>query len=359
VKLLQRFFKWQLALFCFSLCLLLIVSVLYWSLQRWLNTPLKLFANHPQGLILVVESGDTLSKIAHQLHAKKLLDLPTLFILYARLTGQAQIKIGEYLLPTQTTPLTLLEQLQSNNVIMHKVILLEGKTFDDFLATLQQQEKIRTVIQSTEHASILNQLSLNIDHLEGWFFPDTYTYIAGTTDKALLLQAHQRMREILAEEWRQRQVNLPYKDAYEALIMASVIEKETGIAEERRQIAGVFVRRLQRGMRLQTDPTVIYGLGNRYAGNLNRLHLREANPYNTYVINGLPPTPIAMPGRGAIYAALHPADGDSLFFVAKGDGSHYFSTTLMEHNKAVKKYQIQKRITDSQSIPKVESQIAK
>ena len=175
--------------------------------------------------------------------------------------------------------------------------------------------------------------------------------MAGTTDKALLLQAYRRMRRILTEQWRQRQRNLPYDNDYEALIMASIIEKETGVAGERRKIAGVFVRRLLRGMRLQTDPTVIYGLGDSYQGNLTRAHLKQATPYNTYTINGLPPTPIAMPGRAAIHAALHPKDGKALFFVAKGDGSHHFSETLTEHNKAVRKYQIKKRRTHYQSSP--------
>ena len=352
------FRNWRLVLVSLLLAACTISSMSYWWLQRWLNSPLHFTAHHSQELVLVVESGDTLSKVAHQLYTKKLLDLPGLLIFYARLTDQTQVNIGEYQLSPQTTPLALLKKLQSNDVIKYSVTLIEGKTFDDFLSTLQRQQKIRPVIRPTGHDDILIQLSLDIEHLEGWFFPDTYTYTAGVTDKTLLLRAHRRMRQILDEEWRQRQPDLPYKNPYEALIMASIVEKETGVAYERRQIAGVFVRRLQQDMRLQTDPTVIYGLGENYTGNLTRRHLRQQTPYNTYVVKGLPPTPIAMPGRQAIHAALNPADGESLFFVAKGDGSHHFSATLSEHNKAVRKYQIRQREQNYRSMPATHSEPA-
>ena len=178
---------------------------------------------------------------------------------------------------------------------------------------------------------------------EGWFFPDTYNYISVDKASDILRRAHQKMKSVLAEEWNGRAEGLPYDKAYDALIMASIIEKETGLAQERSTIAAVFVQRLRLGMRLETDPTVIYGLGKEFNGNLRRSHLRQKTDYNTYLIKGLPPTPIAMPGRAAIQAAVHPSDEESLYFVAKGDGSHFFSSSYEEHKEAVKKYQLSKR----------------
>jgi len=188
-------------------------------------------------------------------------------------------------------------------------------------------------------AEILAAIGAEEKHPEGLFAPNTYVIEEGERDLDILRRLYQRQKRILAEEWAGRESGLPYNNAYEALIMASIIEKETGVAEERAQIAGVFVRRLQVGMRLQTDPTVIYGVGERYKGDITRAHLREDTPYNTYRRAGLPPTPIANPGRAAIHAALHPAEGDALFFVATGDGRHIFSATLAEHNRAVNRYQ--------------------
>jgi len=186
----------------------------------------------------------------------------------------------------------------------------------------------------------LQQLLQTEKYPEGLVFPDTYNFRRGTTDRDLLLRASDTMQKILAEEWQGRDVGLPYSEPYEALIMASIIEKETGLASERQQIAGVFIRRLQQRMRLQTDPTVIYGLGDSYDGDLTRTDLRTASPYNTYLNSGLTPTPIALPGREAIFASLHPDESDTLYFVARGDGSHYFSSSLEEHQRAVRQYQL-------------------
>jgi UPF0755 protein len=208
------------------------------------------------------------------------------------------------------------------------------------LDALKQDPVITHTLQAPDARQLMLELELDKAHAEGWFFPDTYHFVRGTTDKDLLQRAYASMRSQLEEQWQQREEGLPYRRPYEALIMASIIEKETGIPEEREQIAGVFVRRLQKGMRLQTDPTVIYGIGESYDGNIRLRDLRTDTPYNTYTRSGLPPTPIAMPGLAAIRAALHPAAGDSLYFVASGGGAHVFSSTLEQHNEAVIKYQL-------------------
>jgi len=337
-----------------SIVILLIMAALTlsaFSIHYWINVPLKL----PENTLLTVNKGDSLSKVAYQLQADKVLSSARLFILYARLTKKTRIEIGEYLLKKNSSHKQLLLLLQSGDVIDYSVTLVEGKTFNEFLSKLHAHEKLRAVVPSSTAFQYDKAMAAlgesNIAYPEGWFFPDTYRFVKGTSDKELLLQSHRRMKKVLAEEWENRAKNLPYKSAYEALIMASIIEKETGVAHERTEIAGVFVRRLQKGMRLQTDPTIIYGLGDDYTGNIRRKHLRQKTPYNTYVIDGLPPTPIAMPGREAIHAALHPKQGQSLYFVARGDGSHYFSSTLSEHNRAVRKYQIKKRRKNYQSSP--------
>jgi UPF0755 protein len=224
---------------------------------------------------------------------------------------------------------------------------------------LQDAPKLIQDIQPLTTENV--EKTLDLDGLpEGWIYPDTYVYHTGDTVSAIINQAHQRMQNVLNNEWQayidKLSINeiekLPYRSAYEVLIMASIVEKETGLASERPEIAGVFIRRLRMNMRLQTDPTVIYGLGKSYRGNLRKKHLRDSsNIYNTYRHEGLPPTPIALAGRAAINAALNPDNGDSIYFVAKGDGSHYFSTSLAEHNRAVRKYQILKRSKDYRSAP--------
>ncbi len=357
----RKYFSKQYLVPAFSLLLLVLMACATlgaFAIQKWLYQPLSLQKDH----IITIKKGDTLSKVAYQLEESGVLASAKLFVMYARLTEQTHINIGEYLLPQLSTRSSLLALLQSDDVISYKLTLVEGKTFTDFLQTLKKHEKITSVLNSEgdynedayskdNYVAILKQLNIDVEHPEGWFFPDTYQFVSGTTDADILKQSYGRMVQVLNEEWAQRSSDLPYQNAYEALIMASIIEKETGVAYERPEIAGVFVRRLKKGMRLQTDPTIIYGLGKEYQGNIRRKHLRQKTPYNTYVIDGLPPTPIAMPGREAIHAALHPKAGKSLFFVAKGDGSHYFSETLAEHNKAVRQYQINQRRQNYQSAP--------
>ena len=217
-------------------------------------------------------------------------------------------------------------------------------------SALAKHEKIEQTLDGLSDSEVMAKLGHAGEFPEGRFFPDTYRFVRGMTDAQLLEKAYNRLEKVLAEEWQQRAPDLPYATPYEVLIMASLVEKETGVPQERGQIAGVFVRRMKIGMPLQTDPTVIYGLGERYNGKLTRAHLREPTPYNTYTIPGLPPTPIAMVGREAIHAALHPVSGSSLYFVAKGDGSHTFSDDLDAHNNAVREFQIKRR-ADYRSSP--------
>lgn len=324
-----------------------VITVCSFFVNHWLHEPLKL----QEDKVLSIRSGDTLAKISDSLAEEGILTYPKLLSIYSRLTDRTAIRVGEFLIPKNTTPEGLLTILQSGKVISHSILLLEGKTYKDFLAVLRSKDNIEILLTDLTQEEQLELIAQDLAHPEGWFFPSTYAYTSGETDVAILKRAHEFMQNILTEEWENRAQGLPYNNPYEALIMASIIEKETGVAYERAEIAGVFVRRLQKGMRLQTDPTIIYGLGDEYQGNIRRKHLRQATPYNTYIIDGLPPTPIAMPGREAIHAALNPKDGESLFFVAKGDGSHYFSKTLDEHNQAVRKYQIEKRRDDYRSSP--------
>lgn len=323
----------------------LVVSGVAFALLRWYaDQPLGL----PEQVTFEVPGGSNLTRVVNQLAARGWVQNPGLLVLYARLHGKQHILAGEYQLAPEDNFKTLLARLNSGAVVNYQISFPEGLNLAEWLQRLRQASKL------TDKAIDLQQLELPTDHPEGWFFPDTYTYVASDSPIDILRAAHQRMKLVLDEEWRQRQSGLPYQSPYEALIMASIVEKETGVAAERGEIAGVFVRRLERRMRLQTDPTVIYGLADRYQGNLTRRHLREDSPYNTYLRRGLPPTPIAMPGRAAIHAALNPAPGNALYFVAKGDGTHYFSATLEEHLQAVRQFQLN-RAPGYRSSPAIDS----
>lgn len=304
-----------------------------------------------QGYVLTVAPGDSLRAIADKLHTAGILAYPRLVMLYGRWTGaDQQLKQGEYLLPKNSTPTSLLELLQSGNVMTYLVTLPEGITLSKALDILADQEALEHTLKSPVDPRI-NDLVKPYAHPEGLFLPDTYQFSRGASDWSILKRAHEAMLATLQREWESRAEGLPYESPYEALIMASIIERETGLPEEREMIAGVFTRRLESNMLLQTDPTVIYGLADEFDGNLRRSHLsQDTNRYNTYRHSGLPPTPIALPGLAAIHAALHPADGESLFFVARGDGGHVFSTTLAEHNAAVRQYQL-KRAKNYRSTP--------
>ncbi|WP_201243905.1 endolytic transglycosylase MltG [Halochromatium salexigens] len=333
-------------------------GVLWFEYQRFLARPIELGAAPPSQVlgetsgaaraeaqtgprVFEIRLGTRLHELAHRLRDEGLIDDPYFFIALAYQEQlQGQIKAGEYALTTGMRPLELLRLFARGRSIQYPVTLIEGWTFREAVESLADHDKLQHALADLSESEIMQRIGIDEPHPEGWLFPDTYLVARASTDVAVLKRAHERMQQVLNEEWEQRAEGLPLETPYEALILASIIEKETGLAEERPDIAGVFVRRLQRGMRLQTDPTVIYGMGEAYDGNIRRADLRRATPYNTYVIDGLPPTPIALPGREAIHAALHPADGETLYFVSRGDGSHHFSPTLEEHNCAVRQYQL-------------------
>ncbi len=320
--------------------------------RRW-QQPLSL----PEAeFVLLVEPGDSLSSLANRLQRDGIYPDPLLIRAYGRITGiDQQIRHGEYLVPPGATAEDLLLLLREGRVISYQLTLPEGITLSQALQRLAAETTLEAVLDGPDDSRLLD-LVAPYSSAEGWFSPNTYRYERGATDLDILRRAHLAMRQTLAAEWESRAEELPYSDPYEALIMASIIERETGMVEERGEIAGVFVRRLNLGMKLQTDPTVIYGLGEEFDGNLRRSHLRDAaNTYNTYSHSGLPPTPIALPGAAAIHAALNPGEGDTLYFVARGDGGHYFSRSLAEHQQAVRKYQLQRR-KDYTSSPKTTAQ---
>lgn len=263
------------------------------------------------------------------------------FELLARMTGRSgAIKAGNYELTAPTTPLELLDRITRGLVTQAEITLLEGWTFAQVRAALDGSPHLKHDSSGLEVAALLERVGATETHPEGLFFPDTYLFARGSSDLAVLRRAHHAMQRHLAEEWARRAPDLPLSTPYEALILASIVEKETGRASDRDQIAGVLVNRLRIGMALQTDPTVIYGLGEAFDGNLKRAHLAADNPYNTYTRRGLPPTPIAMPGLASLRAALQPAPTTALYFVSRGDGTTQFSSSLEEHNRAVSKYQI-------------------
>jgi UPF0755 protein len=265
------------------------------------------------------------------------------------LDGQT-LHTGEYRIAAGTTVRQMLELWQRGEVVQYNLTLVEGWTFRQVRNALARQEKLKQTLASLSDEDVMARIGHPGVFPEGRFFPDTYSYVKGMSDAQLLEQAYARLDAVLAQEWQQRDAAVPYSDPYQALIMASLIEKETGAPQERGEIAGVFVRRLASGMLLQTDPTVIYGMGDRYTGRITRADLREPSPYNTYLNPGLPPTPISMVGRDAIRAALNPTPGSSLYFVAKGDGSHVFSDDIDAHNQAVRQYQLKRR-ADYRSSP--------
>ena len=306
---------------------------LYW----FTHTPISLPATPFE---FSIKHGSSLRSTARQISASGLPLVAWQFELMARALRQDRdLKAGNYELTEPVTPLELLTKLRVGDALQSEITFIEGHTFSQMRRTLTAHGGLKQDSAGLGEEAILKLIGANESNPEGLFFPDTYVFSGGISDIAVLKRAYQSMQSHLAKAWDTRAPKLPYAKPYEALIMASIVEKETGKADERPRIAAVFVNRLKRGMKLQTDPTVIYGMGDRYTGNIHKRDLTTDTPYNTYTRGGLPPTPIAMPGMASIDATLRPAATDDLYFVAKGDGSHYFSKSLDEHNRAVDIYQ--------------------
>ena len=315
--------------------------------RHWLAQPLTIGS---EPAIVDVQPGQTLTAVSRELAARGLLTHPRLLALYGRFIGaDSRLHAGEFSIPEGTSPRGLLQALVSGAVVQHSVTIVEGWTFRDLRKALAAIPTLEHTTGGMRDDAVMSALGEDGKPPEGLFFPDTYLFGKGTRDIDLLRQSRDRMRREMAAAWASRHDDLPLKDDYEALILASIIERETGHPDERARIAGVFVERLRRGMRLQTDPTVIYGLGEKFDGNLRRADLERDGPYNTYTRAGLPPTPIALPGAASLRAAVQPDVRGELFFVAtgEGDGRHSFSRTLAEHEAAVRRYLVRYRQQNS------------
>lgn len=304
--------------------------------QNFLATPLHLPV---QGHVFQVEKGNSASAIIERLSGLGFTEADWKWKILMRLEPPG-VRAGEFMLEPGLRPRQLLQVLSGGSVVQYRFTLVEGWAFNQLLGALERDEVlVQTLDGNDAGAIVLEQVlaATETEHPEGWFLPETYQFSRGDSDLDILRRSHLEMQHALEEAWRARDDDLPIATPYELLILASIIEKETALDSERTQIAGVFVRRLRLGMRLQTDPTVIYGMGDSYDGNIRRKDLRTDTPYNTYTRSGLPPTPIAMPGRSSLIAAGQPSDGDALYFVADGKGGHTFSATLEEHQAAVNK----------------------
>ena len=328
----------------FSLLVLLGLGggLLYADYRTFLNTPLGPPA---AGLTVELKPGAGIAALVTDLGQQPgLLRRSWYWPIYARLNGLAQrLKAGEYALTADLTPRQLLARIVAGRVIQYSLTVVEGWTFRRLRQALASHPQIRPTVAALSDTELMHRLGRPGQAPEGWFLPDTYAFSKGYTDEQFLRRALAAMERQLHQVWERRIADLPLTSPYQALILASIIEKETAVPSERAEVAGVFIRRLRKGMRLQTDPTVIYGLGQDFDGNLRRADLTTDHPYNTYTRSGLPPTPIALPGADALAAAVAPAPGETLYFVASGIGGHVFSVTLEQHNQAVKRYQQRRR----------------
>lgn len=324
------------------------IGVTLWAVNRYLDSPLDVPA---AGVPFEIKPGAAFLTVSSDLEAANILGSSTVLNWYARLSGQAlSIHAGEYFIESGSTARSVLHKFVAGDVKLHAFTIVEGWTYRELIDALTANSAVTSTMVFEDWPAFLESLSDQYDHPEGLFLPETYLFPKYSKDIEVLRQAFDAMQAVLTEEWDRRDVNLPLKTPYEALILASIIEKETALAEERPRISGVFVRRLQLRMRLQTDPTVIYGIGDVFDGNLTRRHMRTDTLYNTYTRHGLPPTPIALAGKAAITAALHPQSGSEVYFVASGlgDGSHTFSATKEQHDAAVRQYLARQRANRNQ-----------
>lgn len=322
-----------------------------WLVVRFLQSPVEV----PEGgLTYEIRPGTPFATVSRELGELGVVSQPDIFRLYARLTGRAgHVHAGEYDIETGITPEELLAKFVAGDIRLHSFTIVEGWTVGVLVDRLRSDPAVAATMEPEDWPALLEELHADVAHPEGLFLPETYRFPRHTRDREILRQAYRMMQTTLQEAWTHRADDLPLATPYEALILASIVEKETARPDERATIAGVFIRRLQKGMRLQTDPTVIYGAGSDFDGNITRADLTTDTPYNTYTRRGLPPTPIALPGRAAIEAALHPAPGTALYFVATGlgDGSHRFSDTRAEHQAAVREYIARLRESRASSKP--------
>ncbi len=321
------------------ICLIFLVSAAaagYWcynELQRFGEQPVTTDGR----LILWLPSGTSYTAMVRQLETLGVTRADWRWRVLGRL-NPPQLKAGEYLIMPGMSVREMIHRMERGEVRSHRLTIIEGWTFAHLREVLAGDPRLRQVTRGMDEAQLMSTLGCEGCYAEGRFLPETYFFVRGTTDLDLLARAHEAMNRSLTEIWASRMPELPLETPEELLVLASIIERETGQASERTRVAGVFVRRLQIGMRLQTDPTVVYGLGDDFDGRIRRVHLRTDHPWNTYTRHGLPPTPIALPGRASLEAAAQPADGTALYFVSRGDGTHQFSDTLVEHNAAVDRY---------------------
>lgn len=329
--------------------LLLILLLAFIAAAGWFWHDFSRFALAPMRVSAAGESidigrGTSFKDIVHQLRAQGLTTSSPLYwrLLAEKMHVAGRLHAGEYALVPGITPTELLNAMAQGKVMHRDVTIVDGWTFRDVLQALAKADKLKHETDGLDDAAIMQKIGAAGQKPEGWFLPETYAYVKGDSDLDILRRAHDAMSKTLAALWAQRDPNLPLATPYDALILASIIQKESGRADERPRVAGVFIRRLQKNMLLQADPSVIYGMGSSYAGSIHKSDLTTDTPYNTYTRLGLPPTPIAMPGKPAIEAALHPAAGNELYFVARGDGTHVFASTLEEQNRNVACYQLKR-----------------